>query len=303
MKMRFTNVKSAGKTRPWTPQGKGLAFGLLCAFLFLGLFVSTAAAETEWKITPENPVVGDTLRVRGTASPEEELRAEISFEMELPVSEEGRYEYLLEEIKVPEGKNNRFTVRAEEVKNLNVSVNKFIWVNLTSEAGEDGVATISQGHVPPFTYLIFLGGEALNVPDEENSSVNLTVTAAQTLKADSKGKFKFDYNTNSLPAGLYTIRIGDTEKIIELKPEMPNAAFSASPTLGEVPLAVQFFDRSTGLPTSWKWKFGDGKTSTLEDPKHTYCKAGKYHVSLTVSNAGGNDTLTKCSYITVNSTA
>ena len=235
--------------------------------------------------------------------PGEELRAEVSFKMELPVSEEGRYEYLLEEIKVPEGKNNRFTVRAEEVENLNVSVKKLIWINLTSEADDEANATISQGHVPPFTYLILIGGDALNVPDEENSSVNLTVTAAQTLEADSKGKFKFDYDTTSLPAGLYTIKIGDTEKTIELKPEKPSAAFSASPHSGKVPLKVRFFDRSTGSPTSWKWNFGDGKISTLQDPKHIYCKAGKYNVRLTVSNAGGNNTLTKCGYITVNAAA
>lgn len=303
MKMRLMGVNSAGRTRPGIPQGKGLAFGLLCAFLFLGLFISTAAAETEWKITPSNPTVGDTLKVKGTASPGEKLRAEVSFEMELPVSEEGRYEYLLEKIKVPEDKNNRFTVRAEGVENLNISVNKSVWINQTSEANDEGVVVISQGHVPPSTYLILLSGDALNVPDEEKSSVNLTVTVAQTLKADSKGKFKFDYETTSLPAGLYTIRIGDKEEIIELKPEKPAAAFSACPVSGKIPLKVQFFDRSTGSPTSWKWNFGDGKISTLQDPKHTYCKAGKYHVSLTVSNAGGNDTLTKCSYITVNATA
>mgnify|MGYP002407277162 FL=1 len=79
----------------------------------------------------------------------------------------------------------------------------------------------------------------------------------------------------------------------------PVAAFSASPTSGNVPLKVQFSDKSTGSPTSWKWNFGDGKTSTFRNPAYTYTKAGKYTVSLTVKNSAGTNTKTIKDYITV----
>ncbi|GEM_PF-2031113 len=79
----------------------------------------------------------------------------------------------------------------------------------------------------------------------------------------------------------------------------PLAAFSASPTSGNAQLEVQFTDESTGTPTSWKWSFGDGKYSTAENPVHTYSKAGKYTVSLTVKNAGGTNKIRKHNYITV----
>jgi len=80
---------------------------------------------------------------------------------------------------------------------------------------------------------------------------------------------------------------------------LPIAAFSASPTSGNIPLKVTFTDKSTGSPTSWKWTFGDGKTSTSRNPAHTYAKAGKYTVSLTVKNAPGTNTKTIKNYITV----
>ena len=77
------------------------------------------------------------------------------------------------------------------------------------------------------------------------------------------------------------------------------ADFSATPTTGTAPLSVAFSDLSAGAPTSWSWSFGDGDTATSPNPSHEYADAGAYTVSLTVSNAGGQDTTTKTSYITV----
>jgi PKD repeat protein len=82
-------------------------------------------------------------------------------------------------------------------------------------------------------------------------------------------------------------------------PVPPTAAFSGSPTSGDAPLAVSFTDTSTGAPASWLWDFGDGTTSTLQNPSHTYSDPGTYTVALTVSNAAGSDTETKVGYITV----
>ncbi|MGD9546732.1 MAG: S8 family serine peptidase [Candidatus Krumholzibacteriia bacterium] len=79
----------------------------------------------------------------------------------------------------------------------------------------------------------------------------------------------------------------------------PVAGFTGTPTSGDYPLAVQFTDQSTNSPTSWSWAFGDGGTSTAQNPSHTYNAAGSYTVSLTVANADGGDTETKTGYITV----
>lgn len=58
-------------------------------------------------------------------------------------------------------------------------------------------------------------------------------------------------------------------------------------------LNVQFTDMSRNRPTSWTWNFGDGGTSDLKNPAHTYAKAGKYTVKLTVYNNGGENTILK----------
>ena len=82
---------------------------------------------------------------------------------------------------------------------------------------------------------------------------------------------------------------------------VPVAAFSASPISGHSPLKVVFTDKSTGLPTSWKWNFGDGTSSTVRNPVHTYNKDGKYTVTLTAKNVKGNNKITKYNFITMDS--
>jgi PKD repeat protein len=80
-------------------------------------------------------------------------------------------------------------------------------------------------------------------------------------------------------------------------PTNPVASFTASPTSGPAPLAVQFTNTSTGSPTSWAWDFGDGASSTSQHPSHTYAAAGTYTVVLTVANAIGSDTVTRAGLI------
>ncbi|MBU8934277.1 MAG: PKD domain-containing protein [candidate division Zixibacteria bacterium] len=85
----------------------------------------------------------------------------------------------------------------------------------------------------------------------------------------------------------------------ETTPGPPVAEFSGAPTSGPAPLDVSFTDLSTGSPTSWAWTFGDGGTSTAQNPNYTYTANGTYTVSLTATNAYGSDGETKVDYITV----
>jgi PKD repeat protein len=63
------------------------------------------------------------------------------------------------------------------------------------------------------------------------------------------------------------------------------ANFTATVT-AKTPMTVTFLDKSTGSPTEWSWNFGDKtKTVTSKNAKHTYKKAGKYTVTLTVKDA------------------
>ncbi len=79
------------------------------------------------------------------------------------------------------------------------------------------------------------------------------------------------------------------------------ANFAALPTTLCVNEAVSFLDASFPSPVSWLWNFGDGNSSTLQNPTHTYTVAGTYTVTLNaVSSLGCTDDLVLTNYITVN---
>ncbi|MDP5172833.1 MAG: PKD domain-containing protein, partial [Bacteroidia bacterium] len=65
----------------------------------------------------------------------------------------------------------------------------------------------------------------------------------------------------------------------------PIADFIAQPAQGcNPPVPISFFDNSINA-TSWSWNFGDGGTSTLQNPVHTYNAAGNFTVSLVIGDS------------------
>src|SRR5688572_406672 len=101
--------------------------------------------------------------------------------------------------------------------------------------------------------------------------------------------------------GVYTVRLivknsaGVDEEIktdlITVAPAS-TAAFTANLTTACAPVTIQFTDQTVTPPgagtiTSWQWDFGDGGTSTLQNPTHTYNSVGFYTVSLLVTNSNG----------------
>lgn len=73
-------------------------------------------------------------------------------------------------------------------------------------------------------------------------------------------------------------------------PPVASFTFSGDPT-------VDFTDLSTEIPTSWFWDFGDGFTSTDQNPTHTFLDNGTYYVCLTATNAVGSNT--SCQYVLI----
>lgn len=78
----------------------------------------------------------------------------------------------------------------------------------------------------------------------------------------------------------------------------PTADFEGTPLTGDAPLLVAFTDLSVDSVDTWLWEFGDGNTSSDQNPYNEYIYPGDYTVSLTVSGPGGNDTIVKTNYIT-----
>lgn len=69
----------------------------------------------------------------------------------------------------------------------------------------------------------------------------------------------------------------------------PVAAFIIKPdSVINIPdYKFSFYDNTSGSVKAWQWNFGDGKTSALQNPEHTYSDTGRYNVTLTVTSLQG----------------
>ena len=112
-----------------------------------------------------------------------------------------------------------------------------------------------------------------------------------------------------LAAGTYTVSLtstgpggSDTETkvayVTVLEPA-PVAEFAGAPLAGDEGMTTFFTDLSSGNVTDWFWTFGDGGTSTAQNPSHTYGTAGTFTVALTVTGPGGVSSETKTDYVVV----
>ncbi|MDX2160634.1 MAG: PKD domain-containing protein [bacterium] len=73
----------------------------------------------------------------------------------------------------------------------------------------------------------------------------------------------------------------------------PIAAFTQNVTTGQVPLSVQFTNQSSGSITRVFWNFGDGGTSSENNPVHVFNSPGLYSVTLTVEGPGGTSNVSR----------
>lgn len=86
---------------------------------------------------------------------------------------------------------------------------------------------------------------------------------------------------------------------VNLEPILCEARFGASRQTICVGDTVQFFDDSYHGVTGWAWEFGDGNSANDENPFHSFDEPGNYDVTLTVSNAGNEVSLTELGFIQV----
>ena len=155
-------------------------------------------------------------------------------------------------------------------------------------------------------------------PNSGIAPLKVTFTDKST-KSPGSWKWSFgDGNTSTLENptntyvnnGVYSVILTETNSVgtntttrtgyIVVGAEVPVARFSATPTTGTTPLMVQFRDTSTNTPKSWLWNFGDGSSSSVRDPVHTYSTPGTYTVTLTATNAAGSNVATETHLISVN---
>jgi gliding motility-associated-like protein len=77
---------------------------------------------------------------------------------------------------------------------------------------------------------------------------------------------------------------------------VPTVNFTAAPLMQCAFQDISFTDQTTATPAAinrWRWKFGDGDSSNLQNPKHQYKDTGSFNITLTAWNSGCPATLTK----------
>ena len=75
-------------------------------------------------------------------------------------------------------------------------------------------------------------------------------------------------------------------------PAVTVASFTTDVATGDAPLTVNFTDTSSYNPTAWLWRFGDGDTSTDQNPSHVFATPGIYEIKLTATNTQGSSSRT-----------
>ncbi|RLD03750.1 MAG: hypothetical protein DRI32_06895 [Chloroflexi bacterium] len=145
-------------------------------------------------------------------------------------------------------------------------------------SNDDGTTTLlfNIGKIP-------LGGEW-------KTQILIQGTHKGTLSTDSGSSVSyvsFRGVKNTLPIPETTISL----IVPPAPPAPPVASFSYSPANVITTDTVEYTDGSTdpdGQVVAWAWDFGDGSTSDVQDPQHSYSRSGTYTVSLVVSDDDGN---------------
>jgi len=123
------------------------------------------------------------------------------------------------------------------------------------------------------------------------------VTASGSGTGSGTVSYSVDACTE-VPSRTGNINVANKTFIVTQTGVPPAANFSGTPLAGNVvPFQVIFTDLSDNSPTGWDWNFGDGETSNLQNPAHTFKGTGPYNISLTVISANGSDTMSKNAYI------
>lgn len=164
----------------------------------------------------------------------------------------------------------------------NVDENVRVWLDINSDGAFD-----------PTTELVFSSNNA------RQHNGNIIVPASAVRDTVLRMRIASEVNTGVVPTPCGTPDLGQYVDIGVRAVENtspPVAAFSSADTVSCTGL-VNFRDNSIGAPGTWLWNFGDGNSSTQQNPAHQYQAFGTYTVSLIVGNANGFDTLTKVNYI------
>lgn len=173
------------------------------------------------------------------------------------------------------------------------------WDDFEIEVPEPGLLQIKAYNIPVNAFALFLLDEDLEELQEVQSFGESNIELAYAV---NPGKYFIEIgsiptpNSWRFPYALSTVFTAGSGL---------SADFTSNLQEGCVPFTVNFSSQSEGNPTHFAWTFTGGvpATSTAQNPTVTYHQPGVYPVTLTVSNALGENTITQNGFITVKAKA
>jgi PKD repeat protein len=165
--------------------------------------------------------------------------------------------------------------------------------NGTTWIGQCGNYTVTgtsaNGSVQPNNQPVYEGVQADWVLEE----INLSDYLGQQIKV--RFQLKSDGGTNADGFYFDDFKIFYNEAGATVQPVASFQPTTSNTCIGN---SITFNDFSSNIPTTWAWNFGDGTTSSQQNPLHSYTTAGTFTVQLTVTNSAGTNSTSQT--ITVN---
>ncbi|MBU1870249.1 MAG: PKD domain-containing protein [Candidatus Omnitrophica bacterium] len=161
-----------------------------------------------------------------------------------------------------------------------------------------GDKTVAENQLLQFT---------VSASDRNNDPLTYSASGLPSGASFNTNTLQFSWTPNYAQAGKYNPtfavsdgELSDSETItitVTNVNQPPIAVITAAPRTGKAPLSVRFSSTGTSDPDgtieSFNWQFGDGATSTEQNPEHIYSSEGTYTASLTITdNDGANDSET-----------
>jgi PKD repeat protein len=142
-------------------------------------------------------------------------------------------------------------------------------------------------------------GSITNSNSDASYVNNVSVRSGQLLKANELPDINLivnDQNGNNL-LNVNRPSVKNLTEVVNVVTAL-TVDFSANDTTPETNQTITFNDLTVGA-SQWQWDFGDGNTSTLQNPTHSYKYAGNYTVTLCATNGSISGKEVKSNYIAV----
>lgn len=143
--------------------------------------------------------------------------------------------------------------------------------------------------------------------DKDNSHVFTELPSGLYFRPLESGTWELTYSADGYRSKLVNLLCSDGSyitqdvQLVNLNQVAPIADFTASPPEVQCNMSIEFINTSSASEnTTYLWDFGDGTTSSEQNPTHQFPGFGKYTIKLIAENSIGIDSITKADFVFIN---